>query len=84
MGDWSKSDTSGCAWVQIDLNGCNRVNGHGEEQKQDKKGRNWMRMTFFTTFAHSEKTKEVGRGGHGDQRRSFGRIEGKEEARGVI
>ena len=43
-----------------------------------------MRRAYFTTFARSEKTKEVGRGGHGDQRRSVGRIEGKEETRGAI
>ncbi len=59
MGDWSKSDTSGCSWAHIDLNGCNRVNGHGEEQKQDKKGRNWMRRTYFTTFAHSAKQRKL-------------------------
>ena len=31
-----------------------------------------MRRTSFATFAQGERTQEVGRGGHGDQRRSFG------------
>ena len=85
LGDWSKSDTSGLlAWVQINLNGYNRANGHGDEQKQDKRGRSWMRRTYFTTFTYNEKTQEVDRGGHDDQRRSFGQIEGKEETRGAI
>ena len=50
-----KSDTRGCMCVQIDLNGCNRANSHGEEQKEGKKKLNWMRRAYFSMHVHSAK-----------------------------
>ena len=43
-----------------------------------------MRVTYFRTHVHSEKNQEVDKDDHGGQRRSFGGMEGKEEARGAI
>ena len=67
-------------WVKIDLDGCNRVNDHGEKQKQGKNKRNWVSSTYFSMHAHREKNQEVGSDGHGDERGLFGEIQGKEEA----
>ena len=71
-----KSDVCVCTWVQIDLDGCNRTNNHGEAQKQCKKRLNWMRRAYFSMHAHSAKIQDVGRDDHGDQRQPRGAIEG--------
>ena len=47
-----------CTWVQIDLDGCNRVNDHGEKQKQGKNKRNWVRSAYFSIHAHREKIRK--------------------------
>ena len=78
-----KKCTDDSGWVSMGLNGCGGMQGHGQEQKQGKERRNWMRGTCFATHVHSEKNEEVGRDGHGDQRRLFGGMGGKEEARGA-
>ena len=52
-------------------------------RSKNKTKSNWTRRSYSTMFTSSEKN-EVGRGVHGDQRRSFGRIEVKEEARGAM
>ena len=71
-----KSDVCVCTWVQIDLDGCNRANSHGEAQKECRKRRNWVRRAYFAMHAHSAKKQDVGRDDHGDQRGSRGAIEG--------
>ena len=36
LGGWSKSGADGCRWMHIGSDGCDRTDGHGEEQKQGK------------------------------------------------
>ena len=56
----------------------------GGKQKREKKCHKWVRRTILVIHDHGEKTQEVGRDGLGDQRGSWGGMEGKQEACGVI
>ena len=75
---------NGYRWVQVDSDGCEWSYGKGGEQKQGKKNNKWVRETYFSTHAHSEKTQEVCRDDHGDQKELFGGMEGEKQARGAI
>ena len=52
-----------CRWMQIGSDGCNRVYGHGQEQKQDKNRAKWASRTCFLVYAQGQKMHHVGRGG---------------------
>ena len=54
--------------MRIDSDGCNRVCGHGREQKQGKNNAKWTIRTCFVMYAQGEKMQQFGRHGRGDQR----------------
>ena len=56
----------------------------GRSNNKTKKSNKCVRRTYFAMHAHNAKPQEMCRDGHGDQRGSFGEIEGKEEARGTV
>ena len=66
-----------CRWLRIGLDGCNRVCGHVQEQKQGKKSNKWTNRACFAMHARSDKTQEVDSDGHGDHRGLRRVIEGE-------
>ena len=72
----AKNGANGCRWVQVDADGGDRGNGHGQEQKQGKKSRNWMRRACFPMHVHRDKNENVCRDDHGGQRGRLGGMVG--------
>ena len=54
--------------MRIDSDGCNRVRGHGREQKQGKKNAKWAIRACFVMYAQGKKMQQFGRHGRGAQR----------------
>ena len=84
FGVLSKMLKIACRWMQIGSDGCNRVCGHGEQQKQGKKSVNWVSRACFVMYVHNAKKKEVDSDGHTGQRGSFEGMESKQEVCGTL
>ena len=68
-------------WMHVGSDGCNRVCGHGEEQKQDKKSKKQASRTCFPMSVHRKKMQEVGRDCYGGLEGTMWR--NREEGRGA-
>ena len=67
FGVLSKMLKIACRWMQIGSDGCNRVCGHGEQQKQGKKSAKWVSRACFVMHAQRQKMQyfdRYGRGAH--------------------
>ena len=58
FGVLSKMLKIACRWMQIGSDGCNRVCGHGEQQKQGKKSVNWVSRACFVMYVHNAKKRK--------------------------
>ena len=68
FGVLSKMLKIACRWMQIGSDGCNRVRGHGEQQKQGKKSAKWVSRTCFVMYAQDQKIQYFDRHGRGAHR----------------
>ena len=68
FGVLSKMLKIACRWMQIGSDGCNRVRGHGEQQKQGKKSAKWASRACFVMYAQGQKIQYFDRHGRGAHR----------------
>ena len=68
FGVLSKMLKIACRWMQIGSDGCNRVCGHGDQQKQGKKSAKWASRACFVMYAQGQKMQYFDRHGRGAHR----------------